>query len=98
MLNATPFAVVADFYPAFATLDKFEHARAAEPGADRDHLRHRGQDHLASGTAASCTAGSPGSSLLECEGAGHMVILERHKQVTAELDDLISLALASEGP
>ena len=35
----------------------------------------------------------PGSSLLECEGAGHMVLLERHKQVTAELDDLISLAL-----
>ena len=34
----------------------------------------------------------PGSSLLECEGAGHMVLLERHKQVTAELDDLISLA------
>ena len=36
----------------------------------------------------------PGSSLLECEGAGHMVLLERHKEVTAELDDLISLAQA----
>jgi pimeloyl-ACP methyl ester carboxylesterase len=34
----------------------------------------------------------PGSSLLECEGAGHMVLLEHHKQVTAELDDLLSLA------
>ena len=30
-----------------------------------------------------------GSTLLECEGAGHMVILERHDQVNAELDQLI---------
>ena len=34
----------------------------------------------------------PGSSLLECEGAGHMVILERHDDVNAELDDLIAAA------
>ncbi|MBC2934799.1 alpha/beta fold hydrolase [Nocardioides sp. zg-1228] len=91
MLDATPFAVVADFYPAFATLDHF------------DHLAPLGQvpTSIICGTADKITSVGhsrklhsriPGSSLLECEGAGHMVLLERHKQVTAELDDLISLA------
>ena len=34
----------------------------------------------------------PGSTLLECEKAGHMVIMERHDQVNAELDQLIAAA------
>ena len=34
----------------------------------------------------------PGSSLLECQGAGHMVILERHDDVNDEIDDLLALA------
>jgi pimeloyl-ACP methyl ester carboxylesterase len=38
----------------------------------------------------------PGSTLLECEGAGHMVILERHEQVNAALDQLIAAAQAHE--
>ncbi len=97
MLNATPFAVVADFYPAFATLDKFE---TLEPLS-------RVPTAIVCGTADKVTSVGhsrklhsriAGSSLLECEGAGHMVILERHKQVTAELDDLISLALGEGGP
>ena len=33
-----------------------------------------------------------GSTLLECDGAGHMVILERHDQVNAELDQLLAAA------
>ncbi|NPD05333.1 alpha/beta hydrolase [Nocardioides sp. zg-1308] len=91
MLNATPFAVVADFYPAFATLDHFDHL---EPLS-------RVPTSIICGTADKITSTGhsrklhskiPGSSLLECDGAGHMVVLERHKQVTAELDDLISLA------
>ena len=97
MLNATPFAVVADFYPAFATLDRFE---TLEPLS-------RVPTAIVCGTHDKVTSVShsrklhsriSGSSLLECEGAGHMVILERHKEVTAELDDLISLALAGEQP
>ena len=39
-----------------------------------------------------------GSSLLECENAGHMVIMERHDQVNAELDQLIAAAAASLEP
>ena len=33
-----------------------------------------------------------GSNLLECEGAGHMVIMERHDDVNAELDHLLAAA------
>jgi len=33
-----------------------------------------------------------GSTLLECDGAGHMVMLERHDQVNAELDQLLAAA------
>ena len=34
----------------------------------------------------------PNARLLECAGAGHMVPLERHDQVNAELDQLITAA------
>ena len=33
-----------------------------------------------------------GSTLLECEGAGHMVIMERHDEVNEELDRLLASA------
>jgi pimeloyl-ACP methyl ester carboxylesterase len=91
MLNATPFAVVADFYPAFATLDKFEHL---EPLSRVPTAIICGtEDKITSvGHSRKLHSRIPGSSLLECVGAGHMVILEQHKQVTAELDDLLSLA------
>lgn len=96
MLNATPFAVVADFYPAFATLDKFE---TLEPLSRVPTAIVCGtEDKVTSvGHSRKLHSRIAGSSLLECEGAGHMVILERHTQVTAELDDLISLALGEEG-
>ena len=91
MLNSTPFAVVADFYPAFATLDKFEHL---EPLGRVPTSVICGTEDKITSVAHSRKLHSriPGSSLLECVGAGHMVLLEQHKQVTAELDDLISLA------
>jgi pimeloyl-ACP methyl ester carboxylesterase len=91
MLNATPFAVVADFYPAFATLDHFEHL---EPLSRVPTSIICGtEDKITSiGHSRKLHSRIPGSSLLECEGAGHMVLLEQHKQVTAELDDLLSLA------
>jgi pimeloyl-ACP methyl ester carboxylesterase len=91
MLNSTPFSVVADFYPAFATLDKFEHL---EPfGRVPTSIICGTEDKITSlGHSRKLHSRIPGSSLLECEGAGHMVLLERHKEVTAELDDLIALA------
>ncbi|MEO6509815.1 MAG: alpha/beta hydrolase [Nocardioides sp.] len=91
MLSATPFGVVADFFPTFGTLDKFEtvHAMSEVPVA------------IVCGTHDRITPIShsrklheliPGSTLLECEGAGHMVMLERHDQVNAELDQLLAAA------
>jgi pimeloyl-ACP methyl ester carboxylesterase len=93
MLDATPFAVVADFYPAFASLDKFEHVEVL--GQVPTAVICGTEDKITSiGHARKLHAQIPGSSLLECEGAGHMVILERHIDVNAELDDLIALALS----
>lgn len=91
MLNATPFAVVADFYPAFATLDKFKHVEVL--GRVPTAVICGTDDKITGiGHARKLHSQIPGSSLLECEHAGHMVILERHADVNAELDDLISLA------
>jgi pimeloyl-ACP methyl ester carboxylesterase len=91
MLSATPFGVVADFFPTFGTLEKFEtvHAMSSVPTAvicgTSDKLtpiEHSRRLH----------ALIEGSTLLECEGAGHMVMLERHDQVNAELDQLLAAA------
>ncbi|UFN43859.1 alpha/beta fold hydrolase [Nocardioides okcheonensis] len=91
MLNSTPFAVVADFYPAFASLDKFDHLGAL--GTVPTAIICGTDDKITSvGHSRKLHSRIPGSSLLECEGAGHMVLLERHRDVIAEIDDLIALA------
>ncbi len=91
MLDKTPFSVMADFWPAFASLDSFDHlgALARVPTtvicgtADKVvRVSHSRELH----------ARIHGSSLLECDGAGHMVILEQPDEVDAELDDLLDLA------
>ena len=85
------FGVVADFFPTFGTLEKFEtvHAMSSVPTAiicgTRDKLtpiEHSRKLHSM----------IEGSTLLECDGAGHMVMLERHDQVNAELDQLLASA------
>jgi pimeloyl-ACP methyl ester carboxylesterase len=91
MLNATPFDVIADFFGSFATLDSFEHLEGLTrcPTA----VISGTADRITSiGHARKLHARIAGSSLLECEGAGHMVILERHEDVNSELDDLVELA------
>lgn len=91
MLAATPFEVVAEFFPNFRRLDKF----------DAVEVLGRVPTSVICGTADKLTAVGhsrklhsriAGSRLLECEGAGHMVIMERHEQVNAELDQLIAAA------
>jgi pimeloyl-ACP methyl ester carboxylesterase len=91
MLSATPFDVVAEFFPNFGTLDKFGTVRALESvptaiicGTD-DKITPIGHSRKLHATIS-------GSTLLECAGAGHMVILERHDQVNAELDQLLAAA------
>ena len=79
--------------PAFATLDHFDHVEVL--GKVPTAVICGSNDKITGvGHSRKLHARIPGSSLLECEGAGHMVILERHEEVNAELDDLISLALA----
>jgi len=91
MLSATPFEVVAEFFPSFRGVDKF----------DAVEVLGRIPCTVICGTADWLTsidhsrelhARIPGSTLIECENAGHMVILERHDRVNAALDQLISAA------
>jgi len=91
MLSATPFEVVAQFFPHFASLDKFAvlEAFAQVPTAiicgTADRLTSIGHSRKMHDLL-------PDSVLVECEGAGHMVIMERHEQVNAALDQLIAAA------
>lgn len=94
MLSATPFQVVAEFFPGFKELDKFDHLEAL--GRVPTTIICGTADRLTSiGHSRKLHSRIPGSTLVECEGAGHMVILERHGQVNAALDQL--LAAATEG-
>jgi pimeloyl-ACP methyl ester carboxylesterase len=91
MISSTTFDVIAEFFPTFGTLDKIGTvaAMSSVPVAiicgtsDKitpvEHSR-RLHEEIA------------GSTLLECAGAGHLVIFERHDQVNAELDQLLAAA------
>jgi pimeloyl-ACP methyl ester carboxylesterase len=91
MLSATPFEVVAEFFPNFVTHDKMRTVEALSVvpttiicGTD---------DKLTSvGHSRKLHAQIAGSTLIECEGAGHMVIMERHDEVNAGLDRLFAAA------
>lgn len=91
MLSETPFEVVADFFPSFRDLDKFHSVEAL--GRVPVSVICGTADRLTSvGHSRKLHARIPDSSLLECEGAGHMVPLERHDRVNAELDQLVTAA------
>lgn len=92
MIDATPFEVVAAFYPSFAQLDLFERLDAFTQvpvtivGATEDRLTTIGHQRK-------LHARIHGSHLYEAHGAGHMVMMERHGDVDRELDDLITRAV-----
>jgi pimeloyl-ACP methyl ester carboxylesterase len=97
MLAATPFEVVAEFFPSFGGLDKFHAVEVLSRVPTTIICGTR--DRLTSiGHSRKLHAHIEGSTLLECENAGHMVIMERHHQVNAELDQLIAAAAASLEP
>jgi pimeloyl-ACP methyl ester carboxylesterase len=91
MLSATPFEVIAEFFPTFSTLDKFEavHALAEIPVSV---ICGTGDRLTSIGHSRKLASRVPGARLVECDGAGHMVIMERHEQVNAELDQLLAAA------
>ena len=91
MLAATPFEVIAEFFPTFGSLDKFETVEAL--GEVPVTVVCGTEDRLTSiGHSRKLHSRIPGATLVECEGAGHMVILERHEQVNAALDQLLAAA------
>lgn len=93
MLSATPFEVVAEFFPSFGDLDKFDHVEVF--GSIPTSVICGTADRITSiGHSRKLQSRIRGSRLLECEGAGHMVIMERHDLVNAELDQLITAATA----
>jgi pimeloyl-ACP methyl ester carboxylesterase len=91
MLSATPFEVVAEFFPNFATLDKFEIVRALSV-VPTTVICGTEDKFTSIGHARKLHAHIAGSTLLECEGAGHLVIMERHDEVNEELDRLLAAA------
>ncbi|MBZ5736081.1 alpha/beta hydrolase [Nocardioides sp. TRM66260-LWL] len=91
MLSATPFEVVAQFFPSFRSLDKFHAVEVL--GRVPTSIVCGTADRLTGiGHSRKLHSRIAGSRLLECEGAGHMVIMERHGQVDAELDQLLAAA------
>ena len=91
MLSKTPFEVLAEFFPSFRSLDKFDAIGVL--GTIPATIICGTSDKLTSiGHSRKLHARIAGSDLLECDGAGHMVLLERHGQVNAALDQLISAA------
>jgi pimeloyl-ACP methyl ester carboxylesterase len=93
MLARTPFEVLAEFFPNFDALDKFSVLRAFE--AVPTTIICGTEDRLTSIDHSRTMAERiAGSRLVECPGAGHMVILERHEKVDAALTDLVERARA----
>lgn len=91
LLSQTPFEVVAEFFPSFRALDKF--SSVAAMGRVPTTIICGTADRLTGiGHSRKLHSYIPGSRLVECEKAGHMVILERHGQVNAELDQLLASA------
>lgn len=91
MLASTPFEVLAEFFPSFTTLDKFDALGAL--GRVPVTVVCGTEDKMTSiGHSRELHRRIPGSTLVECEGAGHMVVLERHEQVDAALDQLLAAA------
>ncbi|MEZ5193316.1 MAG: alpha/beta hydrolase [Nocardioides sp.] len=92
LLDGTPFDVVADFFPAFADLDVWD-ACPTLAQVPTSIVCGSHDKITAIGHSRKLHARIHGSDLLECEGAGHMVIMERHAQVNAELATLITAAV-----
>jgi pimeloyl-ACP methyl ester carboxylesterase len=96
MLSATPFQVVAEFFPGFREFDKFDAVGVL--GRVPTTVIGGTADKLTSiGHSRKLHSRIPGSTLVECDGAGHMVILERHGQVNAALDQLLAAASSAAG-
>ncbi|MEH6376490.1 alpha/beta hydrolase, partial [Streptomyces sp. KLMMK] len=91
LIEATPVDVVAAFYPVFAEHEKRDALRAFDglpvvvAAGDKDLLTP-GEHSEAIAEAL------PGARLLILEDTGHLVMLERHEVITAQLAELLAAA------
>ena len=94
MLASTPFEVLAQFFPNFDALDKYAALRAF---ADVPTYIITGTDDVLTSVGHSRKMASqlPDARLVECPGAGHMVILEQKDKVNATLEELYAVASES---
>ena len=97
MLARTSFDVLAEFFPHFDGFDKFAVLEAFESVptviicGDHDLLTSIGHSRKMASRL-------PHARLVECPGAGHMVILERPKEVHAALEQLIDESMSGSPP
>jgi pimeloyl-ACP methyl ester carboxylesterase len=91
MLSSTPFEVVAEFFPSFRGLDKFDTVEVLSRVPTT--ILCGTHDRLTSiGHSRKLHARIAGSRLVEYAGAGHMIGLERRDEVNQELGRLLDAA------
>jgi pimeloyl-ACP methyl ester carboxylesterase len=91
MLAATSFEVLAQFFPNFDALDKY--TALASFARIPTYVVAGTRDVLTSLQLSRTMAERiPGATLVECPGAGHMVILEQKDRVNDALEELVEAA------
>jgi pimeloyl-ACP methyl ester carboxylesterase len=91
MLAGTKFDVLAEFFPTFTQLDKFEHL-AAFDGLPTTIICGTKDKLTSIGHSRKMAEQLPSARLVECDGAGHMVIFESREQVNDALEELVESA------
>jgi pimeloyl-ACP methyl ester carboxylesterase len=91
MLAGTSFDVLAEFFPNFSEFDKFEHL-ATFAGVPTTIICGTKDKMTSIEHSRKMAEQMPGAKLVECEGAGHMVIFESSAEVNAALEDLMVAA------
>ena len=88
MLAGTKFDVLAEFFPTFSQLDKFEHLGVFD-GVPTTIVCGTKDKLTSIGHSRKMAEQLPNATLVECEGAGHMVIFESRDQVNQALEELV---------
>jgi pimeloyl-ACP methyl ester carboxylesterase len=91
MLAGTKFDVLAEFFPNFTSLDKFEHLTLFD-GVPTTIVCGTKDKLTSIGHSRKMAEQLPDATLVECEGAGHMVIFEAREQVNDALETLVESA------
>ncbi len=91
MLAGTKFEVLAEFFPSFTQLDKFEHL-ALFNGVPTTIVCGTRDKLTSIGHSRKMATQVPNATLVECDGAGHMVIFESRQQVNEALEALAESA------